>query len=273
MTVEPKRDGIDRLGVLLASTPNRRSLLKALLLGSAAAVGIPWAVAARADAAASNNQTGTCTELSDYRGSTGVTDSAGNSHAGYSGWTEGKVNTTYKASWTGTQGWTCPCPQITDEVYPDQSSCDHVCHPGLGGCLVACGGGGVCLETKPLKLKMTVTNTISRLSWAPAGGEKSISAACRTELRRWNTGIDAHEAHHAADNTSVVNKANQAPAKRYKACGKTEAEAEANLLQQLNKAATDASAAAQKEMNRLAAEFHASPAGAPINDPDCGICG
>jgi hypothetical protein len=120
---------------------------------------------------------------------------------------------------------------------------------------------------------VTVKNIVSRLSWDPPGGERRLSAACRADVERWNNAVTKHEAHHVDDNKAVAADAAKAPAKSYRACGATTDEAKAKLKADLDAVAATQLDAMIAEAVRRRDAFHKTPAGGPVTDPSCEVCG
>lgn len=224
-----------------------------------------------------NHRIGTCKDLSDYSSATGVTASDGN-HPGLDGWTIGEFVAPKRSHLPLVSGgpvYACPCEMDKDTfpTYPTLSDCEAVapCRPGLGGCLVKCGGA-VCYTLVNYDAGWAYTPHTRKLSWSPPGGERSVSAACRRDIARWNRAIDTHEQHHVDDGTSITKDLAK---KRYNItkCAADDSTAQQRVADELERQLQADSDSWQAKWVQMRDAFHATPEGGPIPSLDCKVCG
>jgi peroxiredoxin len=214
----------------------------------------------------------TCTGFGQHQHQTGVYDVDGDNHPTWSGVTalHLKSNPTIGRLSRKTKiRWYCPCTQ--PPVYFDtQVQCESQppCTPGLGGCLVKCGGVTLtCLEGM-VNPHFTGDVIIDALRWRP---NRPVSPGCKAAITAFDRAVDAHEAHHAADASTILAKAKKDPPHKVMGCGSTEQEAIASLKAAAKKYQAQRLQHFLGEYSTSIDKFHSSIEGSPIN-MNCGAC-
>ncbi len=216
---------------------------------------------------------GTCASVTNYRETVGVTDTDGNAHPDYAGWTLVR-NPTFAygfARATRLKNYViCGC---NGKEYDEPSVCLAECRVSLGCFDQICGPSRTeqCVTWTLESVTFAAATTSSGLTWPVPPG---ASAACQQTICDWENRIAAHERKHVADiNALMARSGSSWNGRQFTACGST-AEAADAAARQLADAALGA------EGNRLlqqaaieGAAWHRTREGQPIDDPqNCGAC-
>jgi hypothetical protein len=208
-----------------------------------------------------------CDEITEYREAFGVTDTHGETHPGFNGWTRPIFDINWE---TGpvtltSPGYRCPC---NGQVYNAFNSC-------LAGCKVslACFTG-ICepivpvrASAKPINVKAFAEIAVSVFKWQPTD-----SLACFVAGINWEHQVLQHEHEHVMDILELLRKMNEkwASATAVEVTDATALGAINLLEERLNQIFEQERQSLEDDSDAIAAAFHDSPAGGVIADPNCG---